>query len=61
MATTPFFDFVASSRSLLQEESGLSRVHISDGFDPNAYELMKKYHYDFNKPPPLGNVIEARP
>ena len=30
-------------------------------FDSNVYKLMKKFDYDFNKPPPLGNVIEARP
>ena len=36
-------------------------MSISDGFDPNVYKLMKKLGYDFNKPAPLGNVIEARP
>ena len=61
MATTPLPGFVASSKFLLQEESGLPRVRISDGFDPSAYKLMKKYNYDFSKPPPLGNVSEVSP
>jgi len=36
-------------------------VNTSNRFDPNAYKLMKKSSYDFSKPPPLGNFIEARP
>ena len=37
------------------------RVRTSDGLNSNAYKLMKKFGYDFSKPPPLGNIIEARP
>jgi len=61
MAATPLPCFVTSFRGLLQEESGLPKVHTSDGFDSNAYKLMNKFGYEFSKPPPLGNVIEARP
>jgi len=43
--------FFASSRALLQEKGGLSKAHTSDGFDPNAYKLMKRFDYDFSKPP----------
>ena len=60
MVTTPLPSFVTSPRGLLQEESGLPRVHTSDGFSPNAYKLMKKFGYDLSKRPPLWNVIEAR-
>jgi len=52
--------FVGSSKGLLQEETGLPRVRTSDGFDPTMYKLIKKSDYNFSKPPPLGNVIEAR-
>jgi len=40
--------FVASSEGLLQEESELSKVCISNGFDPNAHKLMKRFSYDFS-------------
>jgi len=36
-------------------------VRTSDGFDSNAYKLMKRYGYDFSKPPLLGSVIGTRP
>jgi len=61
MAVTPLPDFVASSRDLLQEEGGLPKACISDGFDLNAYKLMKRSDYDFSKPPLLESLIEARP
>jgi len=53
--------FVSSSRGLLLEEGGPPKAQTSDGFDPNAYKLMKRSGYDFRKPPLLGSVIEARP
>jgi len=56
----PLPDFVASLRGLLQKESELSSVRRSDGFNLNVYMMMKS-SYNFSKPPPLGNVIEARP
>jgi len=59
IAATPLPGFVASSRGLLQEEGGLPKVCISDGFDPNACKLMQRFGY--NKPPLLGSVIKARP
>jgi len=59
--TTPLRGLIASSRGLLQEEGGLSKARISDGFDPNEYKLMKRSSYNFSKPPLLGSVIEARP
>jgi len=40
--------FVASSEGLLQEESELSNMHISDGSDPNEHKLMKRSNYDFS-------------
>jgi len=61
MDTTPFPSFVASSRGLFQEEGGLRKTRTSDGFDPNAYKLMKRFGYNFSKWPLLGNAIEARP
>jgi len=61
IAVTPFLDFVASYRGPLQEEGGLSKVCTSDGFDQNAFKLMKRSGYDFGKPPVLGIVVEARP
>jgi len=36
-------------------------VRIEDGFDPNAYKLLKKSSYDFNRPVPLRCVIETKP
>jgi len=41
MAAAPFPSFVASSKGLLQEEGGLPKARTSDGFDPDAYKLMK--------------------
>jgi len=41
MVITPLLGFVTSSRGLLQEEGGPTRVHTNDGFDSNAYKLMK--------------------
>jgi len=56
--TSPWF--VASPRGLLQEEGGLLKACTNDGFDPNVYKLMKRFGYNFSKPPLLGSVIEAR-
>jgi len=50
--------FVPSFKGLLHEESYLPRVRTSDGFDSNAYKMMEKSSYDFNKPPSIGHVIE---
>jgi len=36
-------------------------MRISDGFDPNAYKLMKRSSFNFSKPIPLWRVIEAKP
>jgi len=61
VARTPLSGFVVSSKGSLQEESDLLKVRTDDGFDPNAYKLMKKSGYDFDKPVSLGHVIEAKP
>jgi len=61
IAAAPFPGFVASSKRLLQEEGGILKARASDGFDPNAYKLIKRFDYDFSKPPLLRSVIEARP
>jgi len=53
--------FVASSIGSLQEESDISKMCISDGFDPNAHKLMKRSSYDFSQPTSLGHVIEVKP
>ena len=53
--------FVASSKGSLQEESELLMMRVSDEFDPNAQNLMKRPSYDFSKPTPLGHVIEVKP
>ena len=52
---------VASSKGFLQDESNIPRVRTSDGFDLNTYKLMENSDYDFNKPPALGDVVEAQP
>ena len=57
----PLTGFVMSSKGSLQEEVDLPKVRTEDGFDPNAYKLLKKSDYDFNRPVPLGCVIEAKP
>jgi len=36
-------------------------VRTEDGFDPNAYKLLKKSGYDLNRPVPLRCVIKAKP
>jgi len=59
LTKAPLPDFIASSKGLLQEKSDLPRVCTSDGFDPNVYQLIEKFNYDFSKPPSLGHVIEA--
>ena len=58
---SPLSGFIVSSKCSLQEESHLPKVRTHDGFDPNAYRLMKNSSYDFNKPVSLGHVIEAKP
>ena len=50
-----------SSKESLQEKGDLSKVWTDDGFDPNVYKLLKKSGYDFNRPVPLGYVVEAKP
>jgi len=57
----PLAGFVMSSKGSLQEEADLPKVCTEDEFDPSAYKLLKKLGYDFNKPVPLGRLIEARP
>jgi len=54
----PVAGFVMSSKGSLEEEVDLPKVRTEDGFDPNSYKLMKKSGYDFNKPVPLGCVID---
>ena len=61
MTRAPFAGFVMSSKGSLQEEVDLPKVGTEDGFDPNAYKLLKKSGYDFNRSVPLGCVIEAKP
>lgn len=53
--------FVVSSKGSLQEQSELSKMRITDGYDPNTHKLMKKSSYDFIQPTSLGHVIEAKP
>ena len=60
MTKTPCFGVATSSKGLLQEESNLLMVHTSDGFDLNAYKLMKESRYDFSKPSSPGYVIDAK-
>ena len=54
MAKVPVSTFVASSKGSRQEEGALPKMRNNDGFDPNAYKLIKKSTYDFNKPTSLG-------
>ena len=61
MAITPPLGFVTSFRGLLHEEGDLPKACTSDGFNPNAYMLMRRSGYDFSKPSLMGSVIEARP
>jgi len=39
----------------------LPSVWTREGFDPNAYKLMKRAGYDFQNPAALGRVVEAKP
>jgi len=55
------FPSVATSKGLLQEESSMSIVHTSNGFDLDAYKLMDELGYDFSKLPSLGQIIDAKP
>jgi len=57
----PLTGFIVSSKGSHQEEVNLLNVCTDDGFDPNAYKLLKKSGYNFNKPVPLGYAIEAKP
>jgi len=61
MMKAPFHGVATSSKGLLQEESNLPMVHISDVFDPKAYKLMEESRYDFNKSPSPKHVIGAKP
>ena len=36
-------------------------MRISDGCDPNAHKLIKRFSHDFSQPTSLGHVIEAKP
>jgi len=38
----------------------LSKVHTDDGFNPNAYKLMKTFDNDFKMLASLGRVVEAK-
>jgi len=58
VARAPLFGFVVSSKGSLQKESDLPKVRIDDGFDLNAYKLMKKSGYDFNKPVSLRQALQ---
>jgi len=60
LVRAPLVSFVISSKGSPQEEVDLPKVCTEDGFDPNAYKLLKKSGYDFNMPVPLGCVIEAQ-
>ena len=57
----PLPGFVTSSKGLLQEESDMPKACTSCGFDPNAYKLVMRSDFDFNKPQSLGHVIEEKP
>jgi len=41
--------FVASSKGSFQEERELSKMCISNGFEPHAHKLMKRSSYDFHR------------
>ena len=56
-ATAPIF--IASSKDLLQERV-LLKVLTSDRFDPNAYKLIEKFGFCFNKLAYLWHIIEAK-
>jgi len=59
MTKTPLPGVVTSSKSLLQEESDLLIVCISDRFD-HAYKLMEELRYNFSKLLSPGHVIDAK-
>ena len=61
VARAPISGFTVSSKGSLQEESDLPKVRTDDGFNPNAYKLMKKSGYESDNPISLGHVIEAKP
>jgi len=39
----------------------LLNAQIKEGFDPNAYNLMERADYDFQRPTTLGKVVETKP
>ena len=61
LTNVPLLRFLTSSKGLLQEENNLPKVQKSDGFDLNAYKLMRRLGYDFSNQPSLGHVIKAKP
>ena len=61
IARAPLSGYIVSCKGSLPEDSELPKVRTDDRFDPNAYKLMKKSAYDFDKPVSLGHVIEAKP
>ena len=61
LVRAPLVSFILSSKGSLEEEVDFPKVCTEDGFDPNAYKLLKKFGYDFNIPVRLGCVIEAKP
>jgi len=51
----------SSSKGLLQEESDLLTVCISDEFDSDTYNLREDSGYDFSKPASPGHIVDANP
>jgi len=39
----------------------LPSARTREGFDPNAYKLMKRAGYDFQNPIALGKVVKVKP
>ena len=44
-----------------KENDDLPSLWTKEGFDPNAYKLMKKASYNFQNPATLGKVVEIEP
>jgi len=57
LSRPPLIGFVVSSLG----SDNLPNARTKEGFDPNAYKLMKKASYDFQNPTTLGKVVEAKP
>jgi len=61
MTKAPLPGVLNSSKGLLQEEGNLLMARTSEGFNPDAFKLMKESGHNFSKSPSPGHVIDTKP